>query len=113
MDTKISNMESSFSKLPSYQTNDMKEALRIQAEITNPKNEDVKRDVAPPTIADSITRTTLSYAKDKDVDTMVLKIKGEDGQVKLQIPEEVRLRIAKQMQNAYSPKVNSIIDDSV
>ncbi len=115
MDTKISDVKSSFSRIPSYQTNDMKESLRLQNEVINPRNEEPKQVERTPTIADATMRTTLSYVKDKSVDTMVLRIKDEDGEVKMQIPEEVRLRIARQMQEAYSPpapKLKSIIDDT-
>jgi uncharacterized FlaG/YvyC family protein len=112
MDMKIPS-ESSL-RVPSVKTNDMKELLRFQEKIINLTEESVAPLAGLPGRTPKqteFTQSTLSYATDSAANEMVLRIKDAEGNVKFQIPEEVRLQIAKQLRDAYAPKTNSIIDD--
>ena len=59
-----------------------------------------KRDKQPP--QEFITnKTTLNFVRDSELNTTVLKIKDEKGEVIRQIPDEVRLKIAKFIKETY------------
>lgn len=73
-------------------------------ESTTVKNDNMPpnegRDKPPP--QEFITnRTTLSFAQDKDLNVTVVKVKNEKGDVLIQIPEEVRLKMAKFIKKTY------------
>ena len=73
-------------------------------ESANVKNDNMlpneKREKLPPQefISNS---TTLNFARDTEINVMVLKVKNDDGDVLMQIPEEARLKLARFVRKTY------------
>ncbi len=57
-----------------------------------------------------ISRTTLNFAKDREINQMVLRIKNERGEVIMQIPEEARLRLSRHIRKTYEENRKQIVD---
>ena len=88
---------------------DTKEVTQLDKKPPVKQAADREKQPSPPDEF-TINRTTLNFAMDKESNQMVLKIKDENGDVVMQIPEEARLRISRHIRKTYEQPRNAIFE---